>query len=352
VNSPIECGLYDLDGVPTLQNRVFDSIEAAKQSPTGNLRIVQNQLTGLIYNKAFDPELLTYDSNYNNEQSLSPAFQAHLSNVKSVIARWLGKEGLLEVGCGKGYFLRLLREDDFDVLGCDPTYEGTEPGIIKDFYHSGLGITQKNIVLRHVLEHIPDPVGFLQVLNDVNGGGKIYVEVPCMDWIVKHRAWFDLFYEHVNYFRLNDLRAIFGNVSDCGHIFGGQYLYIVADLSSVRVPQKNPGDQFNLPADFRADFASIRAGVENVVWGAASKGVIYSLQARQAGYSLRFAVDVNPAKQGKYLPVTGIEVISPERALRELPQNTHVLIMNSNYRDEIIEMSQQQFTYTVVDNDQ
>jgi hypothetical protein len=107
-----------------------------------------------------------------------------------------------------------------------------------------------------------------------------------------------------------------------------------------------------LPAGFRANFSAIRPGVENVVWGAASKGVIYSLQAIKAGYFIRCAVDVNPAKQGKYLPVTGIEVMSPEQVIRRLPENTHVIIMNSNYRDEIIEMSQQKFTYSVVENDQ
>jgi hypothetical protein len=44
------------------------------------------------------------------------------------------------------------------------------------------------------------------------------------------QSWFDLFYEHVNYFRLDDLRRMFGTVHEAGHLFGGQYLYIVADL--------------------------------------------------------------------------------------------------------------------------
>src|SRR3546814_9608010 len=62
---------------------------------------------------------------------------------------------------------------------------------------------------------------------------QIYIEVPCFDWIVEHSAWFDVFYEHVNYFRLADLRAMFGTVHEAGHLFGGQYLYIVADLSTL-----------------------------------------------------------------------------------------------------------------------
>ncbi len=352
VSNVNESFVYGYRGVPTLQNRVFDSIEAAKGSPTGNLRIVQNTDSGLIYNADFDGSLVSYDANYNNEQSLSRSFQAHLVKVKSIIESSLGRTNLLEVGCGKGYFLQLLREQNFDVIGCDPTYEGTSPGIIKDFYHSGLGISGKNIILRHVLEHIPDPVSFLQMLNETNCGGKIYIEVPCLDWIVRNHAWFDLFYEHVNYFRLKDLEAMFSEVLSCGRIFGDQYLYVIAELSSIRRPIRDEHDHFVLPAHFQADFSAIRPGVTNVVWGAASKGVIYSLQAAKSGHTIEAAIDVNPAKQGKYLPITGIPVISPEQAMQQLPATTHVLIMNSNYRNEIIEMSREKFTYSVIENDQ
>ena len=98
-------------------------------------------------------------------------------------------------------------------------------------------------LLRHVLEHIQDPVSFLAEIANANQGGQIYIEVPCFDWILEHKAWFDLFYEHVNYFRLDDLRRMFGTVHEAGHLFGGQYLYVVADLASLR----DPGDA-GLPA--------------------------------------------------------------------------------------------------------
>ena len=56
--------------------------------------------------------------------------------------------------------------------------------------------------------------------------------MPCLDWICKHRAWFDIFYEHVNYFRLTDFQRLFQRIEDSGHLFGGQYLYVVAELAS------------------------------------------------------------------------------------------------------------------------
>jgi hypothetical protein len=94
----------------------------------------------------------------------------------------------------------MLVATGFDnVVGCDPTYEGTNPRVIKRNFAAELGIRADAIVLRHVLEHIQDPVDFLRQLKDANGGqGRIYIEVPCFDWICRHRAWFDIFYEHVN----------------------------------------------------------------------------------------------------------------------------------------------------------
>ena len=344
--------IYQIDSLPVLQNRVFPSVDAARECVTGDLKLIQDTKTGLISNHAFDGSRLVYDANYNNEQSLSAAFKKHLSEVKAIVGAHLGTSNLLEVGCGKGYFLEQLVSAGFDITGCDPTYEGFNPRIVKQFYNSSLDIRGKDIVLRHVLEHIPDPVGFLELMNSVNQGRNIYIEVPCLDWIAKNRAWFDLFYEHVNYFRLSDLQAMFGTVFQSGRLFGGQYLFIVADLSTVRRPSCRTDDEFRLPADFHPDFRRLSKAKKIAVWGAASKGVIYSLHAMRNGIPIDCAIDVNPAKHGKYLPVTGIPVLSPEVACKSLPKSTFVVIMNSNYSEEIRQMSMGKFKYLVADNEQ
>ena len=97
-------------------------------------------------------------------------------------------------------------------------------------------------MLRHTLEHMRQPVDFLADVLRANGGrGDIYLEVPCFDWIRSHRAWFDIFYEHVNYFRLDDFHRMFGTVRESGHLFGGQYLYAIADLATLRAPHAGAG---------------------------------------------------------------------------------------------------------------
>ena len=57
-----------------------------------------------------------------------------------------------------------------------------------------LQIEAGGMVLRHVLEHIPQPMDFLASIANANGGkGKIYLEFRCLDWILRKYAWFDIF---------------------------------------------------------------------------------------------------------------------------------------------------------------
>jgi hypothetical protein len=210
------------------------------------------------------------------------------------------------------------------------------------------------MVLRHVLEHIPDPYDFLCQLRDANaGGGLIYIEVPCLDWICAARSWFDIFYEHVNYFRLSDFGKMFGKVAAMGHCFGGQYLYVIADLSSLRAPSYDAAAPVVFPDDFIASLqshATGRAG-SDVVWGGASKGVIYALLRERAGAPVAGVIDINPAKQGRFLAGTGLRVNAPEEILPTLPPTARILVMNPNYRAEIEKMSNNAFTYVEVGND-
>ncbi len=182
-----------------------------------------------------------YDENYQNEQAVSNRFQSHLDDVITLIKKYFLSKDVIEIGCGKGFFMHKLRAAGYNVIGLDPTYEGSDTTVVKAFYGPELNLFAKGLVLRHVLEHIQDPYTFLKLIRDSNSGsGLLYVEVPCLDWICKRRAWFDVFYEHVNYFRLSDFYRLFGNVLEAGgHTFGWQYLYAVVDLSTLRIPKSS-----------------------------------------------------------------------------------------------------------------
>ena len=350
----MERELYRIDQLPVLQNRMHDSAAAARSCPRGDMRLVQDERSGLVYNAAFRPELVTYDANYQNEQAVSPSFRQHLEFVVGVVERTMGRAGLVEVGCGKGYFLEMLEGRGFEITGFDPTYEGNNPKILRHFFAPGVGITAKALVLRHVLEHIRNPLDFLAALKAANGGtGLIYIEVPCFDWICERRAWFDVFYEHVNYFRLGDFERMFGRVIEGGRLFGDQYLYVVADLATLREPRASARDEARLPDDFLATLDRPVPGTQGTVavWGGASKGVIFALLKERRGQPVKLVIDINPAKQGKYLPGTGLRVHAPEEALAKMPRGSTLYVMNSNYLAEIRDMTRNAYHYTGVDRE-
>lgn len=345
--------LYEQRELPIFQNRMYDSAAQARACPKGDMRLVEDLRTGLVYNAAFRAELMTYDDHYQNEQGVSELFRQHLESVAAIVDRTMGRAGIVEVGCGKGFFLEMLLARDFDITGFDPTYEGDNPRVRKTYFQPGSGIEAEGLVLRHVLEHIEDPYAFLLKLKDANGGrGKIYIEVPCFDWICRHNAWFDLFYEHVNYFRIPDFQRMFGKVIESGRLFGEQYLYVVADLASLRPPVADPGDAVAFPADFTAGIERRDAGSGDIaIWGGASKGVIFALLKGRSGQQVKTVIDINPAKQGKYLPSTGLQVRAPADVLPSLPPGATIYVMNSNYLGEIRKMSNSAFNYIGVDHE-
>ena len=344
--------LYEQKSFPVIQNRVYNNPKEAVDCSKGDIKIIQDEYTGLIYNAEFDNSLISYDENYNNEQSYSPFFKEHLYQVANLVESVLGKQSLIEVGCGKGYFLEMLLKKGLEITGFDSTYDGKNPRVVKKNFEPGIIKERANgLILRHVLEHIPNPYDFLCKLREANGGGGlIYIEVPCVDWIIKKRAWFDIFYEHVNYFKLSDFDRMFGKIITKGHFFGNQYLYLVADLSSIRKPKFSESDMTYFPADFLKGLDHLRVAKEPVcVWGGASKGVIFSLLCQRRGLNVDMVVDVNPAKQGKFLPSTGVQVFSPEVAQTKLTRDATIYVMNSNYINEIKNLTNNIYNYIEID---
>jgi hypothetical protein len=84
-------------------------------------------------------------------------------------------------------------------------------------------------------------------------------------------------------------------------------------------------------AELEAKLTEAGAGQGWAIWGAGAKGVSLASALQSLGPS--FVVDTNPAKQGMFLPGTGIPVISPlDDRLADIRV---VLVANANYLNEI-----------------
>lgn len=326
--------------VPVLQNRVFENQQSAVDSDFGFIEVAKNKDSGIFENRLFDSKKLIYDSNYDNEQSNSVVFQNHLKEVVNILFPYLENKKIIEVGCGKGYFLELLIAQGIDAYGCDPAYTGKSDRVVREFFSEELRLRGEFIVLRHVLEHIQNPVDFLYRIAAANvNKGQIYIEVPDFNWIIKNQAFFDVFYEHVNYFRPKDFRNIFSNILDQGLLFGGQYQYVIADLSSIQLPpykieQSSNDDVIKFESLYSLAKKLKSSSSPIYIWGAASKGVILAMHLLEAGIAIQNLIDINPNKQGKFTALTGIQIISPEQFC-SIGTGSTLIIVNPNYEAEI-----------------
>lgn len=335
--------LYTQKDVPLFQNKTYNTSLEAKNAQKIDVTLAQCLDNGFVFSAGFDINLLEYNADYNNEQSSSGYFQQHLD---AVIQRMQTQDLLagkvLEIGCGKGYFLNLLLSKGVNVTGIDPTYEGESTLIIKDYYGDKYSYLEADfIILRHTLEHIPKPFEFIKMIAKANKyKGKIYIEIPTFDWIVNNNAVEDIFYEHCNYFVPDTIQLLFESC-DCEYIFNGQYLGVIADLSRVKnTIETKAAIQYNLKFNEKIEsYSSLVNRHQNVaIWGAGAKGSTFLNMVDKNCEKIKCVIDINPLKQGKYIAITGHPVISPSEINQYGIEN--IIVMNHNYYDEIKTLSE------------
>ena len=334
--------------LPRISNEVFEDELSAKNVELKKFDLHFDTQFAYFFNKSFDA--INYDATrYQNEQAHSPIFKQHLECVIGYCKdNFSISTDVVEVGCGKGTFLNLLSEHGFTKLrGFDQTYQGLDPRIVKDYLSERFSpLLADVIVMRHVLEHIPDPIRFLGDLEQLNGKPlKFVIEVPSMDWNIRARAYWDFGYEHTNYFTIASFNKIF---EDCKifEVFDRQYLLVIADSSYLvkRVlNESQPSDVFEkilvagLANNPITQFA--RSGGRYWVWGAGGKGVLLMFHLMKNWLSEIYPplgmVDINPAKQDNFIAYSGVPIVSPRIFFDNVRENDVIFIANPNYEDEI-----------------
>ncbi len=73
-------------------------------------------------------------------------------------------------------------------------------------------------------------------------------------------------------------------------------------------------------------------GNKIVLWGAGSKGIALLNQLKHSDM-IEYTVDINPVKNGKYIPGSAQQIVSPDFLTTYQPDS--ILIMNDIYRQEI-----------------
>lgn len=349
-------------GVPVHQNLVMATPEAARSLVRGDLAFAVCPDCGFVFNQAFDLTRLSYGEDYDNTQSCSATFDAYLDGLVKDLVECHGVRNcaVVEVGCGKGGFLRKL----VDFPGACNTGTGFDPSYVGEAGSSDGRLTFRQcyyddactevpadvVICRHVIEHVPDPMSLLRAVRAAlarSPRSRVFFETPCVDWILRNQVIWDIFYEHCSLFSAGSLRGAFERagfaVDRVEHIFGGQYLWLEARVAEAPRLAMDPGKTLSLAEAYaeaedrlRYQWKTRLLAAEHLgpvaLWGAGAKGATLANLVDPDGTCIDCVVDLNPNKQGRFLPGTGHPIVAPA----DLPRRgvKQAFLMNPNYREE------------------
>ncbi len=195
------------------------------------LKVVVNIRTGLVRNEPIpsDAELKSFYSEayrVDYKGAALPRKRQALRNFRRV-AKFVeankdivsGAQRILDIGAGSGEFLFTMKEMGKDGRGIEPNRDYSQ--FCRDAYsldvrtaHLESGLFEPAgydfIRLNHVLEHLNQPVKYLEMIAGwLTPGGVLYVEVPNIEEYCRTKSRARLFhYGHIYNFNPWTLRAV------------------------------------------------------------------------------------------------------------------------------------------------
>lgn len=349
-----ETELYvQINRLPQLQNVLYATNVQALASPSVDVAFRICNECEFLYNPEFALHDLEYNPDYNNNQTASGTYQRHVAAVTDLLTQTCQlhpQSRVLEIACGNGYFLKTLqaRAGLDAVVGYDPAYAdqyGLDNAIVKDYFAAIPGDTYDLIVLRHALESV---VEFEQVMQSIaeslNETGWLYIETLNLDYITSSGNFTCLSHECSRYFSLQAvsilLRQYGLKVRQAVELFDRNYLGVFAQL-------KAPNSNVTRKIDF---LNTLAASYERpVIWGISGRAITALTHLGWDANKIRYGVDIDQSKQGKFIPGTGQEIISAAAAIDYKPDL--VLVSNKNYLTEIMSSFPYQTTFATIDGE-
>jgi SAM-dependent methyltransferase len=353
---------YAVPSVPAHSSVLLPSQEEAARHPRRELRLCHCPGCAFIWNERFDATADAADLPQESTQGFSPTFSAFARELAANLAARHHLEGqrVLEIGCGDGEFLALLCDATgcqgvgYDPLATPGRVDHPNVTILKQRFDARCApLEARLVVCRHTLEHIPDVLSFLRMIRTCippGAGTSLFFEVPDVTRQLREAAFWDFYHEHCSYFSPGSISRVFARagfeVERVERAYGEQYLLLAANsMASGRAAECDDRATIaSLIASFRSNAANTIRGWRSfideragggrriVLWGSGSKAAGF-LATLGLGDEVAAVVDVNPRKDGRFMPGLTQEIIAPARLAALKPDA--VIVMNPVYVDEI-----------------
>lgn len=358
----------ELSGMPSSAQDIPDETEVEKDQGM-TLYLHQCRNCGLVQ---FDCETV----GYYRDVIRSGGYSTTMVNLRSrqykhlIETYHLEEKKFLEVGCGRGEFLKVLTGFPVKAYGIEH-----RPSLVETAREDGLNVsegfteTEDTVLGEHgpydvflsfnFLEHQPYPGVMLDcIYNNLTEFGMGLVTVPSLEYILEYDGYYELLRDHIAYYTFDTLRCLLDN-----HGFEVLEEELVnRDTLSVIVRKKQ--GESRLKGKEGAAFSEIditglkesltdigqqmdklckkleKDGKSLAIWGASHQGFTLAATTVLKEYA-RYIIDSAPFKQGRFAPASHLPIISPDDYHRA-PTDA-ILIVAPGYTEEIADSIRSRF---------
>lgn len=379
-NSQLTTTFCDL-GITPLSNSYLKKKELQEVEKVYPLHVYACDVCGLVQLPEHEsPENIF--SIYSYFSSYSTSWLEHSKNYVTSVVNKFGLDSnslVVEVASNDGYLLQYFKGYKIPVLGVEPAKNVAENAIAKgvdtisEFFNADLAkkISSSRgqadlIVANNVLAHVPDINGFVEGMSLLlKRNGVITIEFPHLLKLIEQNQFDTIYHEHYSYLSFFVVKKILENyklrVFDVEELktHGGSLrvyaCHVDDDIheeresvsrvinmekteglfdSDVYVKFKDKVKKTKLDIlEFLNQIKDKRSKI--IAYGAAAKGNTLLNYCEIKGNEIEYVVDINPNKQGMFMPGSHIPIVSPENIMKTKPD--YVLILPWNIKDEIME---------------
>ena len=366
---------FDLGDIP-LVNNLCDTREEAINAERFPLNINYYPASGeSSLSVAIDGELLF--SHYLFKSEVNKPYYGHCQEMFRYAQEYVKvKDGtkIIDIGGNDGSLLdafRSISNKKLELLNIDPSQNlaklNTEKNIpvMTEFFSYDVAKTLEKVDIvtsTNVFQHLFDINSFAKgVEHLLNKNGIWILEFPYWIHDMKTNQFDQIYHEHMFYHSVTPMKMMMEkhgmkviNVTK-QNIHGGTLRLVIAKKDSKFTPDITVEAYLQLEKNYGLDY-HIKWGneVQNHItdsknfikklkeegktiygFGAAAKGCIYMNTMRLTHEDIDYVIDDTDVKQGKYIPGTGIQIVS--RDILKENQPDYILVLAHNFKDYIIE---------------
>lgn len=352
------------------------TIEQARNADRRPLELALCRGCGLLQLVDTPPPSELFGDGFRYYSSVNPDLVAHAERLADTLVSRLdltAASQVVELASNDGYLLRHFAFRGIATLGIDPApgpaAAAQAAGIetIQAFFDRDLAEQLRDdgrqadlIVANNVLAHVPDPAGFLAgVAQLLRPGGIAVFEVAWARSLIHAMAFDQIYHEHHCYFTAGALRRLFSraglvllDIETLPIHAGSLRVYAgAAGEPSERVnrlilqEQADGLDCRETWRDVAGRLSTLRTrlremlrcmhqeGLRLAAYGAAAKGTMLLNWLEPEPGWIPWVADINPHKQGRFVPGVAIPVVDPGMVDRERPDR--LLLLPWNWAEEI-----------------